>query len=84
MCNQQRQNKEMLKPCELRMAESMCDLILSCPRYKNLASSRLAHDQRRRETNEWSWRKRRDREMQDENQPAARKTCSERAAPQPG
>lgn len=51
---QQRQHKEMLKPqpCELRMAETMCDPILSCPRFKNLASSRLAYDQRRRKTNE--------------------------------
>lgn len=50
VCIQSRQHKKMLKPqpCELRMAETMCDPILSCPRYKNLASSRLAHDQRRR------------------------------------
>lgn len=63
------------------MAETMCDPILSCPRYKNLASSRLAHDQRGRETNEWKWRKRRDGEMQGEKQRAARRTCSERASP---
>lgn len=58
---QLRQHKEMLKlqPCELRMAETMCDPILSCPRYKNLASGRLAHKQRGRR------RKRRDGEMQD-------------------
>lgn len=82
MCIQWRQHKEMLKqqPCELGMAEIMCDPILSCPRFKNLASSRLAHNQRRK-TNEWRWRKRRDGEMQEENQHEERRTCSERAAP---
>lgn len=74
----------MLKPqlWELRMAETMCDPILSCPRYKNLAYSRLAHDQRRRETNEWRWKKRRDGAMQDENQHAARRAAPSQAGPE--
>lgn len=39
-----------------RVAETTCDLILSCPRYKHLASNRLAHDQRQPETNDCSAR----------------------------
>lgn len=50
----------------LGAAEITCDLILSCPRYKHLASSRLlsssAHDQRQPETNDCNARERRDTE----------------------
>lgn len=35
-----------------RVAQTTCDLILSCPRYKHLAASKLAYDQRQPETNE--------------------------------
>lgn len=44
------------QPRRLPVTETTCDLILSCPRYKHLASSRLAHDQRQPETNECSAR----------------------------
>lgn len=74
-------SRDNIRKCcgQSRMAETMCDPILSCPRYKNLASSRLAHNQRR-ETNKWRWRKRTDGGMWNEKQHGWRRNCSKSCA----